>query len=54
MGMPAGTKYDMTAIEVTKMKDGKATEHWEFMQPSEMMKMMAQPQQGQADSTMHK
>lgn len=60
MGMPVGTKYDMTAIEVSKMKDGKAIEHWEFMSPSDMMKMM--PQQGnmggdmgnKMDSTMHK
>jgi predicted ester cyclase len=42
MGMPAGTKMDMTAVEVSKMKDGKAVEHWEFMQPSDMMKMMSQ------------
>ena len=47
MGMPVGTKYDMSAIEVAKFKDGKATEHWEFMQPAEMMKMMAgAPQPG--------
>jgi predicted ester cyclase len=55
MGMPAGTKFDMTAIEVSKFKDGKAVEHWEFMQPADMMKMMA-PQQGmeKADSGMQK
>lgn len=40
MGMKAGDKFDMTAIEVSKFKDGKAVEHWSFMQPSEMMKMM--------------
>ncbi len=40
MGMKAGDKYDMTAIEVAKFKDGKAVEHWSFMQPSDMMKMM--------------
>ena len=40
MGMKAGDKYDMTAIEVAKFKDGKAIEHWTFMQPSDMMKMM--------------
>ena len=40
MGLPPGTKFDMSAIEVSKFKDGKSTEHWEFMQPSDMMKMM--------------
>ena len=43
MGMPPGTKYDMNALEVSKHKDGKATEHWEFMSPQEMMKMMPPP-----------
>jgi predicted SnoaL-like aldol condensation-catalyzing enzyme len=39
--MPAGP-YDMTAIQVVKFNDdGKAVEHWEFMEPREMMKMMA-------------
>lgn len=37
--MPAGP-YDMHAIEVEKFKDGKAIEHWEYMEASEMMKMM--------------
>jgi hypothetical protein len=41
--MPAGAKYDMMALHVSKMKDGKATEHWEFMLPSDMMKMMPPP-----------
>jgi predicted SnoaL-like aldol condensation-catalyzing enzyme len=37
---PAGP-YDMKAIEVVKFKDGKAIEHWEYMEAAEMMKMMA-------------
>ncbi len=37
--MPAGP-YDMHAIEVVKFKDGKAVEHWEYMEAGEMMKMM--------------
>lgn len=41
MGMPKGP-YDMTAIEVSRFKNGKCVEHWEFMEPREMMKMMAQ------------
>lgn len=39
-GMKAGDKFDMSAIEVAKFKDGKAVEHWTFMQPSDMAKMM--------------
>ena len=46
MGMPAGP-YNMTAIEVVRFKDGKAVEHWSFVDPQEMMKMMApQPAAG--------
>jgi predicted ester cyclase len=40
MGMKAGQKMDMTAVDVAKFKDGKAVEHWIFMDPNEMMKMM--------------
>ena len=56
MGMKPGTKFDMTAIEVSKFNnEGKATEHWEFMQPADMMKMMPQNDMGKKmDSTMHK
>jgi predicted SnoaL-like aldol condensation-catalyzing enzyme len=37
--MPAGP-YDMQAIEVTKYKDAKAVEHWEFMELKEMVAAM--------------
>jgi predicted SnoaL-like aldol condensation-catalyzing enzyme len=40
MGMPAGP-YDMKSIEVVRFKDGKAVEHWGFMEVRDMMKMMA-------------
>ena len=40
MGQKAGDTYDMQAIEVAKFKDGKMTEHWTFMNPADMMKMM--------------
>jgi predicted ester cyclase len=40
MGMPAGTHMDMTGIDVVRIKDGKAVEHWAFSDPNEMMKMM--------------
>ncbi len=46
MGMPAGP-YNMTSIEVVRFKDGKAVEHWGFMEPREMMKFM--PQQPPVD-----
>ena len=39
MGMPAGP-FDMTSLDVVKLKDGKATEHWVYVDPKEMMKMM--------------
>ena len=40
MGMKAGDKYDMKSMELSKFRDGKAVEHWVFMDPAEMMKMM--------------
>lgn len=43
IGMKAGDKYDMASLEVSKFKDGKVIEHWTFMQPSDMMKMMQPP-----------
>ena len=42
MDMPKGP-YDMHAVQVVRFKDGKAVEHWEYMQPEEMMKMMPPP-----------
>ncbi len=40
MGMPAGP-YDMKSMEISKYKDGKAIEHWAYMDAREVMKMMA-------------
>ena len=40
MGMPKGP-YEMHTIDMVKLKDGKAVEHWSFMELQEMMKMMA-------------
>jgi len=40
--MPAGP-VNMTAIQAVKFADGKAIEHWEFMERREMMKMMPPP-----------
>ncbi len=52
MGMKAGTTTTMNAIEVSKFKDGKSTEHWSFIDFNDMMKMMPQPTG--MDSTGHK
>lgn len=49
--MPAGP-YDMQALQVVRFKDGKAVEHWEYMEPREMMKMM--PPQPAMDTTQKK
>lgn len=49
MGMPAGP-YEMTAIETVRFKDGKAVEHWAFMEPREMMKMMQPPADAKMES----
>jgi len=38
-GMPVGSKYDINAVQVSKFKDGKVVEHWEFMQPADMARM---------------
>jgi predicted ester cyclase len=43
MGVAVGSKFNMASINVSKFKNGKATEHWEFFQPADMMKMMAAP-----------
>jgi predicted SnoaL-like aldol condensation-catalyzing enzyme len=40
MGLPANTKLDMMSVDVVKIKDGKAVEHWGYVDPNEMMKMM--------------
>ena len=50
MGMPVGP-YDMHAIQVVRFKDGKAVEHWEYMEPREMMKMMPQGNTDKKDTT---
>jgi hypothetical protein len=41
MGHKAGDKFDLNGVEVTRYKDGKGVEHWTFMDPKEMAKMMA-------------
>lgn len=41
MGMKAGQKIESTTIELARFNaEGKVVEHWTFMEPREMMKMM--------------
>lgn len=44
MGMPKGP-YKMSMIELAKFRDGKAVEHWSFMDSQDMAKMMPPPPQ---------
>lgn len=43
MGMKAGQNFNLEAIEVAKFKDGKSTDHWTFINYTDMMKMMPPP-----------
>ena len=43
MGMSAGAKLDFLGVDICKIKDGKITEHWGFIDPAAMMKMMSAP-----------
>jgi len=40
MGMKAGQSYTMTTVDVAKFKDGKAVEHWIYMDPKEIAQLM--------------
>ena len=46
-GMPANTKLDMNSVDVVKIKNGKATDHWTFNDPNDLMKMMNGQRSGQ-------
>jgi len=39
-GMPVGLDMDDTSVDVVKIKDGKATDHWMFTSQKDMMEMM--------------
>ena len=41
MGMPPNKRIDSKSVDVVKLKDGKAIEHWSYNDPKEMMAMMA-------------
>lgn len=42
-GTMNGAQIEMTGVDVAKFKDGKAVEHWMYMDPKDMMKMMPPP-----------
>ncbi len=46
MGLKPGDKFDWETVEVSKYKDGKATEHWSFVNMSDMMETMQKMGQG--------
>lgn len=46
-----GKQMNMSSVDVTKFKDGKAVEHWMYMDPKDMSAMMAPPMP--MDSSMH-
>ena len=37
MGVPSNTKINWTSVDVLKFKDGKAYEHWGYVDPKDMM-----------------
>ena len=40
MGMPANTPIDRMGVDVVRIENGMAVEHWSFDDPRDMMKMM--------------
>ena len=40
MGMKAGKPFTMTSVDVARFKDGKAVEHWIYMDPKDVAQMM--------------
>jgi predicted SnoaL-like aldol condensation-catalyzing enzyme len=40
MGMPVGTDMDDTSVDLVKMKDGKAVDHWGFWSNKDVDEMM--------------
>ncbi|MCY7290854.1 MAG: nuclear transport factor 2 family protein [Ferruginibacter sp.] len=40
LGLPPSTKMDSRSVDVIKLKDGKAQEHWAFMSMPDVMMMM--------------
>ncbi|MDQ3549982.1 MAG: nuclear transport factor 2 family protein [Bacteroidota bacterium] len=49
-GMPVGMDMDDTAVDVMKLRDGKASEHWGFLSWEDINQMMGQMQGGQSQA----
>ena len=42
-GTVMGNQMTMSGVDIAKFKDGKAVEHWVYMDPNDMKKMMSPP-----------
>ena len=52
MGMKKGDSFETTSVEIARFnKEGKATEHWAYVHPGEMAKMMGMANQPPADTS---
>jgi ketosteroid isomerase-like protein len=40
MGVPIGQRFEINEVGVSRYKDGKATDYWEYMRAAEIMKML--------------
>ncbi len=40
-GHKAGQAFDLPSMDISKFSNGKVTEHWSMMQPTDVMNMMA-------------
>lgn len=49
-GGMGGKTTTISNLDVTRFKEGKAVEHWIFMDPNEMMQMFTPPQPSTSDS----
>jgi len=45
-GMPVGKEIDDTSVDVVKLRDGKATDHWGFMSMGDFNEIMKEMQGG--------
>lgn len=52
MGIPANQKVTMSSVDIVRFEGGKMAEHWGFMDMSDVMKMMPQP--NMSDESMKK
>jgi ketosteroid isomerase-like protein len=46
MGIPVGEEVDDTNVDVVKLRDGRATDHWGFMSNGDISEMMKKMQGG--------